>query len=317
MNLDLLAQLRRHRLQAHAVRLLHAIAAAFADLLVDHQPHRGLFQGPARPLPALLRGALLVVDDHRDAFYLLQFAQSLGQLRPRAEHRVRRELAHVLVLLGLLRQHHGALHALGLQLAGQLRNRQRARGDLAAGHRDVPVVQDLVGDVHARRDAGFHRQRAGMEQRAVADVLEDVLLVHERRHADPGRAFAAHLRDELHVAARVAQAHRHGVAADSARPPSALPAAASSGYAGTPNRTPRRAIGSSSRRAWLRHGRARSRAQTERRVSSRAPARSGPDRVRPVGGKCDLPSDLRTGRRSCRGSRAAASPGSCASPRPP
>ena len=41
--------------------------------------------------------------------------------------------------------------------------------------------------------AGADRQRAGVEVGAVAEVLEHVLGLGERRLADPGRAFAAHL----------------------------------------------------------------------------------------------------------------------------
>ena len=38
------------------------------------------------------------------------------------------------------------------------------------------------------------RQRAGMVVGAVAEILEDVLALGERRLADPLRALAAHLR---------------------------------------------------------------------------------------------------------------------------
>ena len=69
----------RHRIQAHAVGLLHAIAAAFADFLVDHQANHRLRQFAARPLAALLGRALLVVDDRRHAGDLLQFGQRARQ----------------------------------------------------------------------------------------------------------------------------------------------------------------------------------------------------------------------------------------------
>ena len=55
------------RIQAHAVGLAHAIAAAFADFLVDHQAHCGFGELAAGALAAFFGGALLVVDDHRDA----------------------------------------------------------------------------------------------------------------------------------------------------------------------------------------------------------------------------------------------------------
>ena len=79
-----------------------------------------------------------------------------------------------------------------------------------------------------------------MEERPVADVLEHVIVAHERRHADPGRAFAAHLRQERKAAAGIGQAHRHGVAADAAAGDLAFQQEASSGCAGSRNRIRRR-----------------------------------------------------------------------------
>ena len=46
--------------------------------------------------------------------------------------------------------------------------------DLAARHRDVPVVEDLIRDIDTRGDAGFDGEEARVEQRAIADVLENV-----------------------------------------------------------------------------------------------------------------------------------------------
>jgi hypothetical protein len=45
---------------------------------------------------------------------------------------------------------------------------------LAAGHRHRVVVEQLVGDVHARGDALAHGQDAAVEVGAVAQVGEDV-----------------------------------------------------------------------------------------------------------------------------------------------
>src|SRR3954453_18502998 len=78
----------------------------------------------------------------------------------------------------------------------------RHRGDLqlpehvlAAGHRDGVVLEDLVGDVRARGSGEADRQRRGVVERAVADVLDEVVGLRERLHADELRALAAHLRD--------------------------------------------------------------------------------------------------------------------------
>ena len=62
---------------------------------------------------------------------------------------------------------------------------ERALGVLRAGHRDDLVVEQLVGDVHAGRDAGLHGELAGVEEGAVADVLEQVRHVGERGLPDP------------------------------------------------------------------------------------------------------------------------------------
>ena len=71
---------------------------------------------------------------------------------------------------------------------------------LAAGHRHGAVVEQLEGDVDAGGDGGTHGERAGVEVRAVADVLDDVLAVDERRHPDPLRALVAHRREPGDVA---------------------------------------------------------------------------------------------------------------------
>ncbi len=42
-----------HWVEAHAVRLAHAIAAAFTDFLVDDETHCWLFNDAARTLAAL------------------------------------------------------------------------------------------------------------------------------------------------------------------------------------------------------------------------------------------------------------------------
>ena len=78
------------------------------------------------------------------------------------------------VPLGLVGADDDLLDALGGQLVGQLRHGQRALGVLRTGHRDDVVVEHLVGDVHAGGDARLHGELAGVEEGAVADVLEDV-----------------------------------------------------------------------------------------------------------------------------------------------
>src|SRR3546814_1786213 len=55
------------------------------------------------------------------------------------------------------------------------------------------VVQDLVSDIHARRDRGANRERPRVIIGAVAEVLKYVTGPREGRDAEPVRPFAAHL----------------------------------------------------------------------------------------------------------------------------
>ena len=81
---------------------------------------------------------------------------------------------------------------------------------LPAGHGDGVVVEDLVGDVHTRRDRLADGEQAGVEIGAVAQIGEDVLFADERRFAHPGHAFAAHLGEGFGAV----HPQRHDVAAD-------------------------------------------------------------------------------------------------------
>jgi hypothetical protein len=102
-------------------------------------------------------------------------------------------------------------HAFGRDLAADHARVERTVELLAAGHGDRVVVQDLVGDVDLGRDRRADRQDARVEVGAVAEVGEHVLLVGERRLADPGRAFRAHVREGRGLAVHP---QHHVVAAD-------------------------------------------------------------------------------------------------------
>ena len=66
-------------------------------------------------------------------------------------------------------------------------------------------------------DAGADGEGAGVAERAVADVLDEVRLVDERRQADPRHALRAHRRGRHALHARVARLEVHDpVAADAA-----------------------------------------------------------------------------------------------------
>jgi hypothetical protein len=192
--------------------LRDTIAAALADLFVDHQAQGGFDELAARPQAALLGGALLIVNDRGHTGQLLEFAQHFGQIVAIAQLGVGGQFDAV-VFLQVVGEHRDLANTIGRQLVGQLGDGHGARGLLAAGHGHGTVVQDLVSDVDAGRDAGFHGQRCGMKIGAVADVLENVRPLDEGGHADPRRALAAHVGEERVGMVRVLELRGHGVAA--------------------------------------------------------------------------------------------------------
>src|SRR5438270_11898951 len=101
------------------------------------------------------------------------------------------------VLAGIVGNDRKALGAFGPDLMRKLRNSKTAFGRLPAGHGDRVVIEYLVGNVDAGSGRGAQRQQPGMGVGAVAEILEDMVFVGERRLADPVGAFAAHLRDRL------------------------------------------------------------------------------------------------------------------------
>ena len=105
-----------------------------------------------------------------------------------------RELGRAGIFVRLVGDDGDALDALGAHLPGDHVDGQAAFVRLAAGHGDGVVVEDLVGDVGTCRQREADRQRARMVVGAVAEILEDMAALRERRLADPLRAFAAHLR---------------------------------------------------------------------------------------------------------------------------
>ena len=81
---------------------------------------------------------------------------------------------------------------------------------LATGHRNRIVVENFVGDVDARSDAGANRQQARVVISPVTEIRKNVLLVGERRLTNPRHALAAHLCER----ARAIHPHGHIVTAD-------------------------------------------------------------------------------------------------------
>ena len=98
------------------------------------------------------------------------------------------------ILLRLVSHNDHAARALGGHFTGDLRCGLAAVERLAAGHGNGIVEEDLVRHIDARCDGGTDRQRARMHIGAVADVLEHMLGLGERRLTRPIGALAAHLR---------------------------------------------------------------------------------------------------------------------------
>ena len=176
-----------------------AVAAALAHPLVDHDPRRsGWSAVPRLRSPALLGRALLVVDEHgharrraagppappRCSVAVAGPPRRGGSVeRPRSRRR-----SSVVTTIRVPRPRRSSSAATCGDAC------MPPTGVLAAGHRDGGVVQQLVGDVHAGRDRGADRQRAGVVERAVAEVLDEV---RRRRRTAPCpihcSALAAHL----------------------------------------------------------------------------------------------------------------------------
>src|SRR5690606_24784553 len=142
-----------------AVRFFGAVAATFADGVVDKHAAGRVGVGTALAAAAFFGGAGLVVDQNGGAFNVAQLALYAIELVAMVNGRVAGK-RHTLELLGLVGDDHNFAHPFGVHLRNQVGNPQGAVDGLAAGHGDGVVVQDLVGDVHARRHGRPYGQDA-------------------------------------------------------------------------------------------------------------------------------------------------------------
>ena len=220
VDLALAAKRRLERLHGHAVGFHGAVAAALADEIVDEDALRRIRVQAALAAPTFFGRAGLIVDQHGEAGRLPQGALHLVELVASVDRRSRGKDRGTRVFVGLVGDDHDALRALCRDLGGDLRDIEAALRRLAAGHRDGIVIEDLVGDVDARRSRRSDRQQAAVRIGAVAQVLEDVRFAGERRLPDPVRALRAHMRDGLRVALR--HPGDHAVATDARHRAAAL-----------------------------------------------------------------------------------------------
>ena len=173
-----------------------AVAAAFADQLVNHHTRGWVHHGAALAAAALFGGAGLVVNDDGGAFNLSHHALHRIQAVAVLHRHAFGQALHTIVFLGFVGHHHNALRTFGPHALCDL-DHAVSLGALphllAAGHGHGVVVQNFVGDVHARRNRLAHRQQTAMEVRAIAQIGKNMRVVHKRLLADPGHALAAHL----------------------------------------------------------------------------------------------------------------------------
>ena len=210
MDARLASELGVHRLDAHAVRLLAAIAAAFAHTLVDDDDLSRLIGLATAARAAQLSGAFLIVQQH-------------GGTRDRGQHTLCLIQTVAVPDFGATRQLHGIearrvvggdddlVDAIGEQLGDHIDHRHFALDGLTTRHRGVGVAQQLEGDVDSGRCSIADRQAARVRIGTVAHVLEDVLGFGKGRHADPLRALGTHVRAHHHIAPHP---HGHRVAAN-------------------------------------------------------------------------------------------------------
>jgi len=193
VDLALAAEFRLDRLDGDAVGLQTAIAASFANLLIDHDTLVRIGKQAAFATAAFFRRTGLIIDQHSQSRNLAQIFLNGIQFRSVMKRRSRGPGVSGIVFVRLVGNQHDTLRALGRNLAGDFVNRETALMRLTAGHGDGVVVEDLVGHVGAGRLCGADRQISGMVIGAVAKILEHMIAFGKMRFPNPVGAFAAHL----------------------------------------------------------------------------------------------------------------------------
>jgi hypothetical protein len=181
-----------HRLHREAIRLPTAITTAFAYSLIDHHAEFRLSVDAAASPTALLCCALLVV--HQDAHPVCPGEDLLCLLDPRpVPHRDLAGQRDTAVAAFVFGRNDDLRDTLGQQHRDDLFDPHRPDRALSAGHGDSGVVQESIGDVHARGLGCPDRQRAGVVEGSVTHVLDVVAAFDERLYPDPLKSLAAHL----------------------------------------------------------------------------------------------------------------------------
>src|SRR3546814_9746961 len=92
-----------------------------------------------------------------------------------------------------LAEEHDLGDALRQHLPNYVEYGNRAVNGLTARHRYRIVVQDLVSDIHARRDRGAHRERPRVIIGAAAEVMKYVTGPREGRDAERSEKHTSEL----------------------------------------------------------------------------------------------------------------------------
>jgi hypothetical protein len=192
VDLPLAAERGFLRLDAEAVGFDRAVAAAFANEIVDKGEFRRVGHLPALAAAALFGGAGLFIDQDRHARNVAQFALHRIEIGARMERHLIWEIGGV-EFIGIVGDHGNPHNTVGADLVGDALHADRAVDRLAAGHRNGVVEQDLVSDVGFRSGGLADRHRAGVVISALAEILEHMRSAGEQRGRHPVDAFAAHL----------------------------------------------------------------------------------------------------------------------------
>ena len=183
-----------HRLHRQAVAHPATVPAALAQPLVDDHPMRRYRRPAPLTIPPGLGGASLIVDEYAHPCYLSQAFLGLDQTGS-WPHRHPGRQRHPPIPIGIFGGDEDLGHPHVHQQGAHRGHISPAHRILAAGHGHRAVEQQLVGDVDLGRHRRADRQLPGMEKRAVAQVLDEVVALQERAHADPLGALVAHAGD--------------------------------------------------------------------------------------------------------------------------
>ena len=135
----------------------------------------------------------LVIDENSGAFDLPEFALQRIHFITMVKRNRRRKQAFILVFFRLVANHRDASGALGINLVSDSRHAEFAIDGLTARHRGRVVIEYFISDIYTRGDRLANRHIAGMEIRALAEILENMAIAQITRLADPADTFPTHL----------------------------------------------------------------------------------------------------------------------------